>query len=73
MSALCNSCGADIFWVRTKNGARMPLDAMPALDGNLELRGNVAVFVTPDANAVESRYKSHFATCPNASQHRKRK
>lgn len=40
----CRSCGADIHWIETASGKRMP--------------------VNPDGT-------SHFATCPNADQHRK--
>ena len=51
----------------------MPLDATPTIDGNLELRAGVAHYVTPDANAVPMRHRSHFSTCPQAAQHRKPK
>jgi hypothetical protein len=40
----CRSCRAEIFWILTAAGKRMP--------------------VNPDG-------VSHFATCPNADQHRK--
>lgn len=62
----------------------MPLDVEPRADGNIELRpqpphGNViAVYVTPgegtaDMFAHPVRYVSHFATCPDAKKHRKKK
>lgn len=65
----CRSCGASIVWVKTreyvnkkgeqKGGASMPIDAATA--------NGSSVF-----NAQEGHI-SHFATCPNATQHRKAK
>lgn len=40
----CRSCGAAIYWCRTKRGSRMPVD--------------------PEGT-------SHFATCPDAAEHRR--
>jgi len=52
--AQCRSCQADIRWVKQKSGKMMP--------------------VNPKAEYVgEKRYESgtsHFATCPNAADHR---
>jgi hypothetical protein len=71
--ATCRSCNAPIRWARTVNDKAIPLDAQPTTLGNLELRGQVAHHVTPDHNALGTRYTSHFATCKNAAQHRKAK
>lgn len=62
-SKQCKSCGAPIIWVKSLGGADMPLDAEP------EKR-----FILDGAAAAVARttYTSHFATCPNADQHRKR-
>lgn len=75
--AKCRSCGAPILWVVTTLGKRMPLDAEPHPDGNVSLVPAGAM-VLP-AELVEQgkkigskRYRSHFATCPNAAQHRRR-
>lgn len=68
----CRSCGAPILWARTVQGKAIPLDAQRSERGNIELRGGTAHYVTPDINA-ELRYISHFATCPQADQHRKPK
>lgn len=67
----CKSCGAPIRWARSVNDKPILLDAEPHEQGNLELSGGVARYVTPDLNAIETRYRSHFATCPNADEHRK--
>jgi hypothetical protein len=57
----------------------MPVDADPVPDGNLVLSGTaegvdpVVLVVDPRAQMIDSppHYVSHFATCPNADQHRK--
>ncbi len=74
----CRSCGASIVWVVTEHGKKMPIDAQPLAwpDGNLELstvgaevRVRVVKERTPDGNM----YRSHFASCKSAAQHRKPK
>jgi len=75
MSAKCNSCDAPIIWALTENGKRMPVDAEPVRDGNivLEHHGQRVTAIVRDAMlpGLEPLYKSHFATCPNASTHRR--
>lgn len=71
----CRSCGAAIRWVYTASGRKMPIDAEPASDGNLEIVRGVAQLAQTDlfGNApCGPFYISHFATCPNARKHRKR-
>lgn len=55
----CRSCGTLIVWMVTKSGKRMPVDATSAKFGDKEFD--------------HTRHVSHFATCPNANQHRKPK
>lgn len=69
----CRSCGAPIRWARTAAGKHIPLDATPTPDGNVLLtEDGVATVVgglhvwPPDA----LRWTAHFATCPNADEHR---
>lgn len=59
----------------------MPLDAEPHPEGNITLGyiggEEVAIVVTGAERAavqIDGRelYRSHFATCPNADQHRTR-
>lgn len=73
----CKSCGANITWKMTVNSMRIPLDAEPCDDGNIVVSGIMAVMLTKEMMApgvIEGlRYKSHFATCPKAKQHRRRK
>jgi hypothetical protein len=72
MSATCRSCGASIRWERTANDKPIPLDPEPVADGNLALRDDGRVYSLPpsDLDSVP-RYVTHFATCPNASEHRR--
>jgi hypothetical protein len=64
----CRSCGADITWAVTTRGRRIPLDtaiknvAIPATDPALD--GPVTV-------TFVSGHETHFATCPNADEHRR--
>ena len=73
----CRSCGADIYWVTTTQGNRMPVDAAPVPDGEAllfwrqnKLRAYILTAseeVAPDRN----RYASHFRTCPDAARWRR--
>ena len=78
----CRSCSAQIVWCRTERGKK-PLDAKPLED---IYRSDVGAFVLRDRSSsegplaiaawglegTEPHYISHFATCPNADQHRSR-
>lgn len=79
MSA-CRSCHAAVLWVRMENGAAM-VNATPSPDGTVEVfpvdgqprRGRVrtgSIFDEPPAEGA-TLHVSHFATCPNASKHRR--
>lgn len=83
--ATCKSCDAPIVWAQTepkndKPGRAMPLDAND--DGSLAVPGNGNIIVTAQGPrgpvvryvpAGRGLHVSHFATCPNAKQHRKAK
>lgn len=82
MISTCSSCGARIRWAKTSAGKRMPLDAEPSGSGNVLLGWiggeEVAIVLGNDraderaAAQIDGRaYLSHFATCPNASAHRR--
>jgi hypothetical protein len=72
----CSTCGNEIIWARTETGKRMPIDPTPSPDGNLVLsRGEMLPTVRPVSRISDRApgtplYKSHFATCKQASQHR---
>lgn len=73
--SICRSCNARIVWAKTPTGATMPVDASPVSDGDLVLisgpQGWLAVRVHDNVEPDKPRHKSHFATCPNADQHRR--
>lgn len=75
--ATCKSCGADIVWVKTESGKSMPLDASPIdptkIDGACFIENGIARFGAFDLPRGTLRYVSHFATCPQAKEHRKPK
>lgn len=69
----CKKCGAAIFWATTPKGKKIPID-----DGHAE-RGNVSIEVDllGDPVAVigapgSGPHVSHFATCPYASEFRRK-
>ena len=60
-AARCHSCGAAILWIKSaKSGKGIPVNTT-----------RVQV-VTPEGKVVGG-FVSHFATCPQAGQHRKEK
>ena len=53
----CNSCRARIIWLPTQAGRAMPIDADT---------------VEPeDEEFIQGKHGPHWATCPNAAQHRR--
>jgi len=66
-----------VQWAITEKGKRMPVDLEPVDGGNIILRDRgahldpLAQYVTPDPNL--KRYISHFVTCPQSGQWRKKK
>lgn len=73
--ANCRSCGAPIVWAHTVGGMRLPVDLALVAGGNVVLDrtpgvGLVATYTKPDP--AIARYLSHFATCPDAAEWRRR-
>lgn len=78
-NGVCKSCGAPIFWATTMNGISIPIDCTPVYNGNLAI-GIDGIVRTVDRDEIENckaakipLHKSHFATCPNATRHLKKK
>jgi hypothetical protein len=79
----CRSCNALIIWAETPAGRRMPLDDTPSANGNILLglrheREPLALYQTeqqlePLRARGELLYTSHFASCPFAATHRRRR
>lgn len=55
----CSSCMARIIWFKTAAGKNMPVDADSVKPGEFTLD--------------VKKHKSHFATCPQRDQHRKKR
>jgi len=73
----CRSCGAAIFWAKTRAGKNVPIDAEPRADGNLRIRrvDDLAWILSGDDDSIAGfqRHVSHFATCPDSAKWRKPK
>ena len=78
----CSSCRAPIRWAVTEEGNPIPLDPDPAVNGTFRLDPAAPAAETPRAITVRlgdrpqfagRLYLTHFATCPNAEAHRRRK
>jgi hypothetical protein len=63
--AYCKSCGAEILWVLTVNGKKMPLSV-----SSLEQRFIVSAESEEMRASSRRTYRSHYSDCPNAAQHR---
>lgn len=73
----CKSCGAAIKWIRMKSGRTMPVDEKAVKyipDGYSHIVTEKGEVVTGRISeyGTKTGYISHFATCPNAKQHRRR-
>ena len=78
--SICKGCGAEISWIRTKNGKSIPVDEKPVP----YYEGNSAKIVLEDGTVVSGDldgpeeafrgfgYVSHFATCPKAGKFRRK-
>lgn len=76
----CSSCGAEILWASSVNGKSMPLNLAPDSNGRIVLsppedprEPMVARLLRKDEQAPMPRFTSHFATCPQAAEHRRSK
>ena len=80
---VCRSCSAEIVWLRIRpGGRRMPVDLEPSPAGNiladLSAAGGVvlsaaALRVVKEETPDEPLYVSHFATCPQAGEWRRKR
>jgi hypothetical protein len=66
-NSTCRSCQAPLLWATTPKNRRIPLDPVPHPEGNVVVLDGVAVV----GGEGDTRYRSHFATCPGAGVHRR--
>lgn len=78
----CRGCGKSIIWIQTQGGKSMPCD--PEQVVYWQKPGGSQKIVTPNGEVLSAElegeqekatgigYISHFATCPQAGQFRKR-
>ena len=75
--AECRSCKAPMYWAITRDGKRIPMNALPDPAGGfvLTLKPNgelhAEAFDQVHHGSARRRYTSHFANCPNADEHRR--
>lgn len=74
----CESCREPIIWTVTTNAIAMPVDYEPSEGGNLRLerRGGKVLSSVVKSTLAFGRTDlrtSHFATCPHAAQHRRKR
>lgn len=76
---LCGSCKAEVVWIRTTFGNRMPIDPKPDVNGNMVKVARGKYRILSNAAAEKERelgttlWMSHFHSCPNAEHHRQRR
>lgn len=74
----CSTCSARIIWAITVKAKRMPVNAEPEPGGNvaLDFRPGMEplarVLSVTRQFGVKNLRMSHFVTCPQAAQHRRR-
>ena len=81
MPATCRACDAPIVWAESATTGKMqPFDFEPISIATVEHRslrafsitkGIASVFTVQDMSLHRPGYTSHFATCPDATTHRK--
>ncbi len=71
----CRSCGAAVRWAHTAAGRAMPLNPNPHPNGNVALddNGRCRVLAARDLPHPGPTYRPHWATCPKADAHRRRR
>ena len=83
----CRGCGAEVIWIRTAAGFRMPVDAEPVWireehggntfvkkDGTIAFGRKIGdAYEAEEGDNLAEVFESHFATCPVGGQFRNRK
>jgi hypothetical protein len=69
--AECKSCGAEVLWVLTAAGKKMPL-SVASQERRFVFDADATVSDKEPRFKLVETYISHFADCPFADQHRRR-
>ena len=72
--SVCKGCGAEVQWIITPNGKRVPLEPKKTLIWT-QVRSKPTSLCTsppPLVWKLVSGYESHFAHCPQAKEFRKK-
>lgn len=76
--ARCRSCGAEIVFITTTRGKKMPCEAEPVWfdemvggPDTVVTRNGEVIRATIHEGGAEEGYVSHFANCPGADLHRR--
>ena len=69
----CRACQKVIRWAKTDNGKPIPMDPDPVPDGNYVVTAQgVSHALKKNEEPTGAAYVSHFATCPQRDQFRRR-
>lgn len=73
----CRWCGRKVFWLNhERTGKRAPIDAYPSPNGNVGINQENGTYriITAQMSLEDmfstGRYTNHWATCPEAGEHR---
>jgi hypothetical protein len=69
-TSACKSCGQPIYWLKHETTGKLaPIDTTPSPTGNclVNLQDSTYRLALGQGGTL---YTSHFATCPQAGQHR---
>ncbi len=68
----CRTCQAEIVWGKTEAGKNVPLDPPEKRYVRADMITGMADLAKEDEYVMVPTFVSHFATCPQADQHRKK-
>ncbi len=71
----CKACNREILWLQNINTKKVsPIDARPKIDGNILILEDEETYriVKNTEHHHGDLHTSHFATCPNASEFRRK-
>ena len=75
--ASCRSCGEPILWAEMPSGRMCPFDVEPTPAGEWAIDDTTptptAARIVKSTGSGEDGFTSHFSTCPQAAEHRRRR